>query len=521
MKRLLLILFVIVPLWTFAAGAVQAAGADGETIRWSQVKSGTYAPLHPYTLNWSGDVLDKGGLSLSTMKAASSKEADIVINQYGAMGAAGILKLSGEELREATSAAMSGMTNSVTLEKDAVYLILLHDGKAAKLRVDQMSASKVTFSYVTEEGRDSAAREASPSPSREQQGETASANPAPSAQPAPSTPSAQPAPSASAQAGNSGEQAAGQPAAASPGQQSSLPSGTTQPWSETYEVPGVSHNGPLSIYLRLDSKSAAVYAKNGKRTDYELHTAPFLHEGRTMVPVRFISEALGAKVSWREQDQTIGIVSEAAIIALQLNNNQAKVNDKWYELEVPPFVSGESTVVPLRFVGEHLSMFVYFDEGSILITDTERSSFVGSFGGGADRADAVQPAYPNESDLGTPPRTSDEPSDVSALLGKWELWIPGGFAPIATTIHGDGSQSVTNAYTPGAAGDWIDIRADGTYEWLDLGKTYKGSWKAVGPNLIGLLSGPMDSDWTMRKEGEGEAKIFAWGLEYKASKAAQ
>jgi hypothetical protein len=457
-------------LWTFAAGSAHAAGESGETITWSPVKSGAYDPLHPYTLNWSGNVLDRGGLSMTTLKAASAKDADIVINQYGAMGADGILKLQGERLPDATSGSLSGFTNSVTIEKNAVYLIRLHDGKMAKIRIDQLSAGKAAFSYVMEVGRASAPVSG--------QSQTNPTKPA--------------------------------------GNESTLPSADAQPWSETYEVPGAPNDGPFSIYLTLDSTFAMVYEKNGKRTDYELHTAPFLHEGQTMVPAKFIGEVLGAKVGWRDEDQLIALVNEKSIILLQLNNKHAKVNDVWYEMEAPPIIQDDRVVVPVQFVSEHLNMFVYYDRGNILVTDTERTTNEPFAWIGSEVFAAPTDSYNGE---GAESPASQDGSDK--LLGKWELWVPGGYAPTGTTVNGDGSKTTTSAYTPGAAGSWIDIRADGTYEWLDLGKTYKGKWTASGGNdRITLIAGPMDSDWTMRHEGEGAAKIYAWGLEYKGTKAA-
>lgn len=137
-----------------------AASAEAsEKITWGNAQQGTYDKLHPYTLNWSGDVLEKGGLNLSTMKLTDkSAEADIVINQYGSMGANGILQVE-EELQDPTDSDLSGFSNSVKIEKGAVYLVVLHDGSYAKIRIDRylpesgLSVNKVFFSYVLEAGR--------------------------------------------------------------------------------------------------------------------------------------------------------------------------------------------------------------------------------------------------------------------------------------------------------------------------------------------------------------------------------
>jgi hypothetical protein len=482
LKRLFAILLsVAVILAAGLIGVPQVQAAGGEMIRWGEVKTGSYSPLHPYSLNWSGDVLDRGGISLTTLKAASSDEADIVINQYGALGANGILKLEGEKLEDPTDSSLTGFTNSVTAEKGAVYLIVLHDGKMAKIQIDLLTSSKATFSYVLEAGRTKAESGRNPEPG---------SNPAAEQKPA----TAQK-PESSQPAGTSGE----------------------KPWTELWEMQAQqTYPFPLNIFLRLNSISATVSDKTGKRTEYELEKAPFLHEGASLVPLRFISEALGAKVGWRQEDQSIAIVKGEKVIVLQIGNKQAVVDGQRYELAVAPRNEGGTTFVPVRFVSEHLDMFVYYDDGAILITDTETP---GLENGGFNWLSGIDLSGMPDGFLGIQNNREDSKSeDASELIGKWNLWIPGGYAPTSTITHYDGSQTIVSTYTPGAAGDWIQINADGTYEWLDLGKTYKGNWSTSGKGVIKLHGGPMDSDWTMRYEGEGQAKIFAWGLEYKASK---
>lgn len=113
-------------------------------------------------------------------------------------------------------------------------------------------------------------------------------------------------------------------------------------------------------------------------------------------------------------------------------------------------------------------------------------------------------------------QTENEPS---GLYGRWELWVPGGYASTSSTTNPDGSRSVTQTYTPGAAADWIEIHEDGTFTWLDLGKTYKGEWSGDSDGVIQIPGGPLDFDWNMRLENGTEAKLYAWGLEYKATRS--
>ncbi|RKN64445.1 copper amine oxidase N-terminal domain-containing protein [Paenibacillus ginsengarvi] len=489
MKKLFMLVCTMLVSAVLSTGAVYAADTGTGQVHWSAAKAFTYTPLHPFTLNWSGDVLDRGGLSLTDLSLASAaKDADLVINRYGAMGAGGIVKLTGQKLEDAAERPRSGYVSSVTLEEDAVYLIKLRDGKLAKLRIDSISEAKAVFTFVVEQAAPASAPGGPEANSAGKQQPGADAKTETGAQagtktdaPVPALPPVQsPAPPPAAE-GASGSR-----------------------WSEQYEVPEPEQRElPLSIYLTLDSEQAAVLDKTNKRTEYPLLTAPFLHEGRTMVPLRFIGEALGAKVGWGAEDFSITLSKDPGItIRLWMNSTQAIVNGKAYELDSPPVMRGETAVIPLRFVSEHLNMHVYFDNGRITITDTENPLFEDS-----------PSEVPKQQTV-----VRSEAADASFFHGKWNVWIPGGYAPTSSVTNGDGSRTFTHSYTPGAAGDWIEISRDGTYRWLDLGKTYEGAWTG-DDKLIKLAGGPMESDWSMRRKSDTEVSIFAWGIEYKGTRA--
>jgi len=89
-----------------------------------------------------------------------------------------------------------------------------------------------------------------------------------------------------------------------------------------------------------------------------------LFDSRTLVPVRFISENLGAEVSWNQNTYEATIKTEDKEIILKIDSAKAKVNGKEYILpdNVPAKLIGYQdnyrTMVPLRFVSEQLGMEV-------------------------------------------------------------------------------------------------------------------------------------------------------------------
>lgn len=76
---------------------------------------------------------------------------------------------------------------------------------------------------------------------------------------------------------------------------------------------------------------------------------------RTYVPVRFVSEALGAEVGWDQTTKTVTINKDDQQILLTIDSDKATVGaDQVVTLDAPAALVNDRTVVPLRFVSEVL-----------------------------------------------------------------------------------------------------------------------------------------------------------------------
>ncbi|GBF33522.1 hypothetical protein DCCM_2624 [Desulfocucumis palustris] len=82
-----------------------------------------------------------------------------------------------------------------------------------------------------------------------------------------------------------------------------------------------------------------------------------IENGRTLVPLRAIFEALNQTVNWDAQSQTV----TSGNISLQINNPVATVNGQEISLDVPAKLIDDRTYVPLRFVAESLGKDVNWD----------------------------------------------------------------------------------------------------------------------------------------------------------------
>lgn len=107
-----------------------------------------------------------------------------------------------------------------------------------------------------------------------------------------------------------------------------------------------------------------------------LDKSPFVENNRTYLPLRAVSENLGALVDWNGQTKIITISKKDVTVILRVGNNVAKVNNIEVKLDVAPKIKDNTTYVPVRFVADYLGVSVdYYKESDIvsLITDTDNA----------------------------------------------------------------------------------------------------------------------------------------------------
>ncbi|TYR76943.1 hypothetical protein FZC79_04400 [Rossellomorea vietnamensis] len=131
---------------------------------------------------------------------------------------------------------------------------------------------------------------------------------------------------------------------------------------QTGEEPSPSNSESI-LYIN----EPKAYTKNGA---VRLLTAPQILNGRTLVPLRFISEQMGAKVKWNSQNKSITIESEEQTIVLVINQTYAKINGKQIKLDTTPIVINGTTMVPIRFISEQLQTGISYENATKKVTIT-------------------------------------------------------------------------------------------------------------------------------------------------------
>lgn len=106
---------------------------------------------------------------------------------------------------------------------------------------------------------------------------------------------------------------------------------------------GFAAAAPKNIIVNVDGK--AISFPDAK---------PFISSGRTMIPIRFVSEKMNASVKWNGINRVVTIKKDNLSIELKIGFKTAIVNSKVKNFDTAAIIKQSRTFVPLRFVSEAL-----------------------------------------------------------------------------------------------------------------------------------------------------------------------
>ena len=121
----------------------------------------------------------------------------------------------------------------------------------------------------------------------------------------------------------------------------------------------------------------------------ELYSAdkPVVVDGRTMLPLRAIGEAMGCEVIWVNGTQTANLKNESTIVSMQIDNkNITKVKrtnqeKKLLQTDVPPMLINDKTYIPVRAFAEALDAVVGWDgtTNTVMIVYDTTLKYIGNY----------------------------------------------------------------------------------------------------------------------------------------------
>jgi hypothetical protein len=104
----------------------------------------------------------------------------------------------------------------------------------------------------------------------------------------------------------------------------------------------------------------------------------YIENGRTMVPIRIISENLGATVDWNTKTKQVTIVESGKTVVLAINSTKATINGSGYTLESPAVIKNGRTMVPIRFIAEGINYAVDWDNTTKTATINKNTADTGT-----------------------------------------------------------------------------------------------------------------------------------------------
>lgn len=105
---------------------------------------------------------------------------------------------------------------------------------------------------------------------------------------------------------------------------------------------------------------------------------PEIKDGRTMIPIRALAERLGADVDWDQATKQVTLKRAGVTIVMTVDSKTAYVNGKAVEMDVAPYITNGRTLIPARYVAEFFGQKVDWDNAERRVDVTEDKTVVGS-----------------------------------------------------------------------------------------------------------------------------------------------
>jgi hypothetical protein len=120
-----------------------------------------------------------------------------------------------------------------------------------------------------------------------------------------------------------------------------------------------------TLTIRLTANTATAMVGDEQRS---LDAPPIIVNGVTFVPLRFIGEALGAEVTWSPALQVVFLVKGSSQVQLTVGSKLAIIDGRITQLLEAPRIQNGRTMVPLRFISEAFGADVTWDQVTKAVT---------------------------------------------------------------------------------------------------------------------------------------------------------
>jgi titin len=127
----------------------------------------------------------------------------------------------------------------------------------------------------------------------------------------------------------------------------------------------------ITLVYKIDQPS---YSWNG--VVQAMDAAPLIRESRTLLPIRYVADPLGAQTMWNSLERKVTIMTASKTIELWVDNNTARINgvavliDPGNPAVMPVVVPPGRTMMPLSFIANNLDCDVVWNSADYSVTVT-------------------------------------------------------------------------------------------------------------------------------------------------------
>lgn len=123
---------------------------------------------------------------------------------------------------------------------------------------------------------------------------------------------------------------------------------------------------PVTLAMKINSPWILT-EDDGKMFDNDHRVTPLIKNGNTLLPIAPIIERLGGKTDWNGNERKVTISLNKNKIELWIDKKTALVNSVKKDMPVSPIIINGKTMIPVRFVSENLGAQVLWDGDSQMI----------------------------------------------------------------------------------------------------------------------------------------------------------
>lgn len=137
-------------------------------------------------------------------------------------------------------------------------------------------------------------------------------------------------------------------------------------WSLQFYTPAKTESKPATetkapAEIKMDSKlvigsKKLVVTVNGVQKEVVMDVEPFISNNRTMLPIRFVAEALGFKVEWDDPTRTVILTDKDTVVKIPVDTNQIIVNGTVFKSDAEPILKSNRTMLPIANIARALGL---------------------------------------------------------------------------------------------------------------------------------------------------------------------